>query len=169
MSAPQSKWKNALGEDRKEKFLQCAVSTVSTEGRLLAVNSNFLAKAWNNIGEIVVVDSSNPCSIKPDQPRFKGHRSNVLDLQFCPHSTDLLACLLTIAPFFFTESPRGLTQHITKEVQLYHKYQKKVPFLTFNSIASDVLCSSALGGEIHIWNALKGETFCEINGEDIPT
>ncbi len=170
MAKQPSKWKNALGEDQKEKFLNCAISSVSTEGRLLAVNNNFLAMAWNNIGEIVVVDSSKPHSVKPDQPRFKGHRSNVLDLEFCPHSTDLLAAAFDDCAILLYRIPEGgLTQHVTQEVQLYHKHQKKVPFVTFNPIASDVLCSGAFGGEIHIWNALKGETFCEINGEDTPT
>ena len=36
MSHP-SKWKNALGEDKKETFIHCAVTTVSTEGRYIAV------------------------------------------------------------------------------------------------------------------------------------
>ena len=38
-----SKFKNALGEVKKEKFLNCNVTTVSTEGRYIAVNGNFLA------------------------------------------------------------------------------------------------------------------------------
>ena len=33
-----SKFKNALGSDKKEKFTNCSVTTVSTEGRLIAVN-----------------------------------------------------------------------------------------------------------------------------------
>ena len=168
--ATASKWKNALGEDKKEKFLNCAVSSVSTEGRLISVNTNFLAMAWNNIGEIVVVDSSKPCSIKPDQPRFKGHRSNVLDLEFCPHSSDLLAASFDDCAILLYKIPEGgLTQNITKEVQLYHKHTKKVPFVTFNPIASDVLCSAGFYGEIHIWNALRGDSVLEINGEDTPT
>ena len=64
MSAP-SKFKNALGEDKRDKYTSCSVSTVSTEGRLISVNSNFLAMAWSNLGEIVVVDSSTPFNIKP--------------------------------------------------------------------------------------------------------
>ena len=66
-----SKFKNAIGEDLKKQYLNCSVTTVSTEGRYLAVNGNFLAMAWSNLGEIVVVDSTNFCSVKPDQPRIK--------------------------------------------------------------------------------------------------
>ena len=45
-----SKFKNALGGDKKEKFTRCSVTSVSTEGRLLAVNGNFLAMSWSNMG-----------------------------------------------------------------------------------------------------------------------
>ena len=169
MSAP-SKFKNAMGEDKKEKFTSCSVSTVSTEGRLISINSNFLAMAWSNMGEIVVVDSSQPFNVKPDQPRLKGHRANVLDLEFSPFSSDLLAATFDDSSVLLYKIPEGgLTEHITQEVQIYQKHTKKVPFVTFNPIASDVLCSAAFNGEIHIWNALKGDTFCELNAEDTPT
>ena len=165
-----SKWKNALGEDQKETFIHCAVTTVSTEGRYIAVNGNFLAMAWNNQGEIVVVDSLKPISVKPDQPRLKGHRANVLDLEFSPFSSDLLAATYDDCSVLLYKIPEGgLTENITKEVQSYQKHQKKVPLVNFNPIASDVLCSGAFTGEIHVWNALKGETFCELKADDTPT
>ena len=169
MSAP-SKFKNAMGEDKKEKFTSCSVSTVSTEGRLISINSNFLAMAWSNMGEVVVVDSSNPFNVKADQPRLKGHRANVLDLEFSPFSTDLLATAFDDSTVLLYKIPEGgLTEHITQEVQIYQKHTKKVPFVTFNPVASDVLCSAAFNGEIHVWNALKGDTICELNAEDTPT
>ena len=87
-----SKFKNAIGTDQKEKFTSLSVTSVSTEGRYLAVNGNFLAMSWSNLGEVVVVDSSTPFRVKPDQPRIKGHKANVLDLEFSPFSSDLLAC-----------------------------------------------------------------------------
>ena len=165
-----SKFKNALGFERKEKFTNCLVSTASTEGRLIAVNCNFLAMSWSNLGEIVVVDSSNLVSVSPNQPRIKGHRAASLDLEFSPFSSDLLASSFDDGVVLLYKIPEGgLTDNITQEVQIYNKHSKKVPFVTFNPIASDVICSAAFNGEIHIWNALKGETVCELNAEDTPT
>ncbi len=106
MSAPL-KFKNAMGEDKKEKFTSCSVSTVSTEGRLIAINSKFLAMAWSNMGEVVVVDSSNPFNVKPDQPRLKGHRANVLDLEFSPFSSDLLATAFDDSTVLLYKIPEG--------------------------------------------------------------
>ena len=165
-----SKFKNAIGQDRKEKFTDCSVSSVSTEGRLMAVNGNFLAMAWSNMGEVVVVDSHTPFRMKPDQPRIKGHRANVLDLEFSPFSSDLLGCAFDDCSVLLYKLPEGgLKEHLTKEVQLYQKHTKKVPFVTFNPVASDVVCSGAFLGEIHIWNALKGETYVELKADDTPT
>ena len=150
---PPSKFKNALGFEKKEKYTNCSVSTVSTEGRLIAVNCNFLAMSWSNLGEIVVLDSSKPISVHPNQPRIKGHRFSSLDLEFSPFSSDLLAASFDSGSVLLYKIPEGgLTENITQEVQLY-----------------DVVCSAAFNGEIHVWNALKGETVCELNAEDTPT
>ena len=165
-----SKFKNALGEEKKQKYLNCSVTTVSTEGRYIAVNGNFLAMSWSNQGEIVVVDSSEFCSIKPDQPRIKGHRANVLDLEFSPFSSDLLAAAFEDNTVLLYKIPEGgLTEHMTQEVQIYQKHMKKVPFVTFNPVASDVLCTGAFLGDIHVWNALKGESYVELKADDTPT
>jgi hypothetical protein len=165
-----SKFKNALGEVKKETYLKCLVTNVSTEGRYLAVNGNFLALSWSNQGEIVVVDSTKFCSIKPDQPRIKGHRANVLDLEFSPFSSDLLAAAFEDCSVLLYKIPEGgITQHITQEAQVYQKHIKKVPFVTFNPVASDVLCTGAFLGDIHIWNALKGESYVELKADETPT
>ena len=165
-----SKFKNALGYEKKEKYTNCSVSSVSTEGRLIAVNCNFLAMSWSNAGEIIVVDSSNQISVPPNQPRIKGHRAASLDLEFSPFSTDLLAASFDDGAVLLYKIPEGgITENITQEVQLYNRHTKKVPFVTFNPIASDVVCSAAYNGEIHVWNAIQGETVCEVSAEDTPT
>ena len=165
-----SKFKNACGEDIKGKYMNCQVTNVSTEGRYLAVNGNFLAMSWSNMGEIVVVDSTNFISVKPDQPRIKGHRANVLDLEFSPFSSDLLAATFDDCNVLLYKIPEGgLTEHLTQEVQIYQKHAKKVPFVTFNPVASDVLCTGAFLGDIHVWNAIKGESYVELKADDTPT
>ena len=165
-----SKFKNALGTEKKEKFSDCSVTTVSTEGRIIAVNGNFLAMAWSNMGEVVVVDSATPFRLKSDQYRIKGHRSNVLDLEFSPFSSDLLACSFDDYSVLLYKIPEGgLTENMTKEVQIYQKHTKKVPFVTFNPVAADVVCSGAFTGEIHVWNVITGDTYCELKADDTPT
>ena len=74
----------------KEHFSNCDLSTISTEGRLIAVNEKYLAMYWKNNSEIVIVDSSKPLTIKDNLPRIKG-LSNILDLEFSPFNNNILA------------------------------------------------------------------------------
>ena len=165
-----TKFKNAIGQDKKEKFTDCSVTTVSTEGRLIAVNGNFLAMSWSNIGEVVVVDSATPFRVKSDQPRLKGHRANILDLEFSPFSSDLLACAYDDYSVLLYKIPEGgLKENITQEAQSYVKHTKKVPFVTFNPVAADVVCSGAFQGEIQVWSVVKNETFVDLKADDTPT
>ena len=60
---------------------------------------------------------------------------------------------------------RGLTEQLLNKF----KYIQKTLFVTFNPLASDDLCISAFNGEIHICNALKGDSNHELNAEDTPT
>ena len=54
--------------DIKERklFTGCFLSENPTEGRLMAVNGQFLAIAWKDKGKIVIVDSLNPKYIQQD-------------------------------------------------------------------------------------------------------
>ena len=58
---------------------------------------------------------------------------------------------------------------MTKEVHIYQKHTQKVPFVTFNPVAQDVVCSGAFTGEIHIWNIITGDTYCQLKANDTPT
>ena len=49
------------------------------------------------------------------------------------------------------------------------KHTKKVPFVTFNPVADDVVCSGAFQGEIQVWSVVKNETFVELKADDTPT
>ena len=76
---------------------------------------------------------------------------NVLDLEFSPFSSDLLACSFDDNPVLLYTIPEGgLTEIMTQEVQINQKHSEKVPFVTFNPVTSDVVCSGAFLGEIHV-------------------
>ena len=165
-----SKFINVVGEEQKEKYLNCSLTSVSTEGRYLAVNEHFLAMSWEKMGEIVIVDSSKFCSIKQNQSRIKGHKANILDLEFSPFCSNILAATFDDNDvLLYNISEDNLREDKTKEIQIYQKHKKKVPFVTFNPVASDVISSADFLANIHIWNALKGESFVEFNADGTPT
>jgi len=165
-----SKFKNAIGEDKKEKFTHCNLSQISTDGRLIAINSSFLAMSWSNEGEIVVLDSNTPSSARQQEFKIKGHRANVLDLEFSPFCSDLLASTFDDNEILLYKIPEGgLKEHITKEVQIYRKHARKVPCVNFNPVAADVVCSGAFTGELHVWSSIKGDSFVQLKADDTPS
>ena len=156
----------------REHFSNCDLSTVSTEGRLMAVNDKFLAMYWKNNSEIVIVDSSKPLTIKDNLPRIKG-LSNILDLEFSPFNNNILASCDNgnkgNSVLLWKIPENGLHENLTKEILNYNYHSKKVNFVNFNPVVSDLICSGALSGEIHVWNMIKGDKFMELKADDTPT
>ena len=62
--------KELIMNQNKEKFTNCNLSKKETEGRLIAVNDKFLAMSWDEQGEIVIVNSSEPHDINEKQPHL---------------------------------------------------------------------------------------------------
>ena len=73
-------YKSINSATKKEFFSNCYLNKNSTDGRLVAVNRNYLAFYWKNIGEIIIVNSAIPSKIDENNPRIKGVKSNILDL-----------------------------------------------------------------------------------------
>ena len=156
------------GYELREHFSNCDLSTVQTEGRLIAVNEKFLAMSWKNDSGIVIADSSKPLNLKDYQPNIKGF-SNLLDLEFSPFNNNILS--------FCDNSNTGNSvrlwkiseNELTKEMLNYKEHTKKVNFVNFNPVVPDLICSGALAGEIHVWNLTKGEKFMELKADETPT
>ena len=137
------------------------------EGRLIAVNEKYLAIPWKKKGQILIVDSSKPQTIQSDLSYLKGNNAHILDLEFSPFNNNLLASGYSDnSILLWNISKEGLTQN-TINVN-YDNHKNKANFLNFNPIASDVICSSTIDGEIHIWSVEKRNNFIEFK-TDSPT
>ena len=164
-----SKFIKVIGEDKKEKFTDCSLSS-ETEGRIISVNKKFIAMSWQNSGEIVVVDSSLPSQIKIDQPKIKGPKGKILDLEFSPFNKNILASTNDNFSIFIWKIPEeGIAKDIKKEEQIYNGHSKKVNFVSFNPVAEDVICSGACPREIHVWNITKGENYIKMKADNNPS
>ena len=151
-----------MGEIKHEYFSGCFLSDEPTEGRLMAVNEEYLAMSWNKNGRIVVVDSSKPKYILADSPYLKGNDSTILDLEFSPFNNNILASGYSDNSILLWNIPKnGLSQIITNENTMYNKHKNKVNFINFNPTVSDVICSSSIDGDIHIWSIEKRDSFIE--------
>ena len=144
-----------VGTIKNGEFTNCLISEEYTEGHLIAVNKKYLAMAWkkdknNNVGDIVIVDSSNPTNIKSDLPKLKCNNKKIYDLEFSPFNNNILASCHEDKTVRLWKIPEN--GNITNEYSIYNNHKNRVNFVNFNPIFSDVICSSTHDGEIHVWS-----------------
>ena len=150
---------------KETKFMSnCSLSTTSTEGRLISVNEKYLAMAWKFRGEINIVDSNYSKNSNANNfiKTKEKDNSNILDIEFSPFDTNILS--------FTNENNSVIINKIVEENQkiildkydIYKKHTSKVNFVNFNPVASNIICSSTLFREVHIWDSIKFELYKEL-------
>ena len=167
----ESKFKSVIGDTLKESWVHFDMCTANTEGRLIAVNPKFLAASWNTQnGGVAILDPFKPCSVKPDIPLIKGFKGPVLDLEFSPFRTDLLATASEDCSVKLFQIPEeGLTKTTHQELQSLPGHVKKVTFVDFNPSVADCLLSASFDDTVKVWNVVKGEELCSLSVEANPT
>ena len=160
--------KEIIHNERDDKFTKLSLSKDKIEGRLIAINNNYLAMSWL-YGDIDLVNSSKPCKIKNDEPHIKYKADKVNDIEFSPFNNKIIASAYNDSSVLWKIPDGEIKENITKELQIYNKHTKKVIYITFNPVVDNLLFSGNLGGEIHIWNLEKGDNYIEFKSDDSPT
>ena len=146
-----SKLKKIQGKELKNCFTNCKLSKTITDGRLMAINDQYLALAWDTPGLINMVDSGNPCNLNKYYNLFSIEDSYILDMEFSPFDSNILS--------FSNENKNIYVAKMTGNNEIdsgcYKSHSSKVFFINFNPVASNVVCSSTLFGEIHIWDTVS--------------
>ena len=166
-----SKYRNVFGSIKKEKFSDIDICEMSTEGNLMAVNSNFLAISWNSAGgSVAIFDASNPIRCPANLPLVRGHKSQIVDVKFSPFRQDLLATASNDNTVKLWEIPQGgLTKDLNEELQNFTGHARKVSFVNFNPVCSDLIGSASFDNSVQVWNMLKAETISKCNLAEYPT
>ena len=153
---------------KEDKFTNLSLNKDKIDGRLIAINNNYLAMSWVK-GDIVIVNSTKPCKVTNDHHNIIYNANKSCDIEFSPFNDKILASAYDNNSVALWKIPDGdIKENNTKELQIYRKHTKKVTYVTFNPIADNVLCSGALGNEIHIWNPEKGDNYIEFKSVDNP-
>ena len=160
---------NISGSNTKIEFTCCELSMEKTEGNLIAVNDKFLAMIFKSGNEIGLVNSSESMKLKNDQPCLK-YKSKFLDLKFSPFDNNILASSSLDKPVLFWKIPEeGLSKNNNIESIAYNKHTNKVYFIDFHPIWPNIICTSTVNGEIHIWSIDKKEPFVQFKTSSYPT
>ena len=162
--------KELIMNQNKEKFTNCNLSKKETEGRLIAVNDKFLAMSWDEQGEIVIVNSSEPHDINEKQPHLNGYSKNIYDLEFSPFNSNILAsCYDDNSVLLWTIPDNGLNHNKNNNPEIYKEHNTEVRFVNFNKVSSNLICSCDLNGELHVWDINEKKKINELKIDNEPT
>ena len=166
-----SKYRNVYGEVQKDKFSDMDITQSSSEGQLMAANSNFLAISWNSTGGgVAIFNASTPVRCPANLPLVRGHKSYVVDVKFSPFRSDLLVTASDDSTVKLWEIPQnGLTEDLTNELQHYNGHARKVSFVNFNPVCSDVIATASFDNTVQVWNMLKSELITKSSLGEYPT
>ena len=149
------------GVEKSNHFSNCFLHLSQTDGRLMALNDKYLALAYIGKGNIKILNSSQPISLTNNNSTYNLEDSSILDMEFSPFDSNILG--------FCNENSNIILSRITyksaKEIELrsmfYQGHEKKVNFINFNPIASNIMVSGTSYGDIHIWESKEFKTYMQ--------
>ena len=88
-------------------------------------------------------------------------------MEFSPFNSNILAYSTDNNSVVMTSIKEENNSYQFKSMS-YKNHNKKVSFINFNPIASNVICSCTTHGELHVWDTAKLRSFVEYNEVKFP-
>lgn len=150
-----SKFRNVHADPppRDETFTELRPVT-SGEGNFIKANNLYWAIAVQGGGGPFIVHPLNKPTRFPASPSVVNvHKGKVLDLDFHPFHSDLIASCSEDCTIKMTKIPEGgLTETITTELASLKGHLKRVSILHFHPTAENVLASIAYDNTVKVWD-----------------
>ena len=146
------------GVEKKNYFSGCFLSFSISDERLMAVNDKYLALAYLGKGNIKLLDSSKPNNFIYNYPTISLDESNILDMEFSPFDSDILGFCNENSKVLISKINCRATNDFELNSSAYEGNEKKVNFINFNPIASNIMVSGTSFGDIHIWESKEFKT-----------
>ena len=149
------------GFEKKEHFSNCFLNSTATDGRLMAFNDKYLALAYIGKGNIKILDFSKPINLINNYSTIKLEEPNILDMEFSPFDSNLLCFSNDNSNVFLSKITYKTSNEIELNSKVYKGHKKKVNFINFNPIASNIMVSGTSYGDIHIWESKEFKTYMQ--------
>ena len=149
------------GEESKDHFSNCFLNSTTLDGRLIAINDKYLALSHGIRGNIKLFDASKPQPINliENAPTIESENSNILDMEFSPFDSNILCFSNENGHVFISRINNESENNFIYISKSYEGHDKKVNFLNFNPIASNIIVSSTTKGDIHVWESKEYKTY----------
>ena len=149
------------GEVAKDHFSNCFLNSTIINGRLMAINDKYLALSHGTRGNIKIFVPSKPQPINliENASTIESENSNILDMEFSPFDSNIL-CFSNENGHVFISRINNESENNFKYIsKSYEGHDKKVNFINFNPIASNIIVSSTSKGDIHVWESKEYKTY----------
>ena len=147
------------GVEKSNHFSNCFLNSTATNGRLMAFNDKYLSLAFIRKGNIKILDSSKPINLTNNYSTIQLEESNILDMEFSPFDSNLLCFSNDNSNVFLSKITYKTSNEIELNSKVYKGHEKKVNFINFNPIASNIMVSGTSYGDIHIWESNEFKTY----------
>lgn len=158
------------GYEISKYFKNCSLPDItSNDGRLLAINDKFLVMPWKYPGQINIVNSENPIDLSSNNNQiFNYGNSTILDMEFSPFNSNVLAISNENNSVILSNIKEGNKIKLNSNFYYHGNKIRKVVFINFNPIASNIMCSCTTSHELHIFDSLQLKQISRFNVENYP-
>ena len=99
---------------------------------------------------------------------FIVERANILDMEFSPFDNNILCHSNDNNNVIISTITEENENNMNISSSTYGGHVKKVNFINFNPIASNIMCSSTSYGELHVWDSNKFKNCIKYNFSNNP-
>ena len=147
------------GVEKNDYFSNCFLNYSSADGRLMAINDKYLALAYLGRGNIKLLESTRPTNLTNNFSTIYLEESNILDMEFSPFDSDLLCFCNENNKVFLSKINFRAANDYELNSSVYVGHEKKVNFINFNPIASNIMVSGTSYGDIHVWESKEYKNY----------
>ena len=146
------KSKKIVSEEKKY-ISDCNFSKIKTDGRLISINEKYLAIAQNSPDVINIIDSNDLNNLSKNNMISTNDKSNILDMEFSPFDSNILAYSNENSSVIICKIDENDKKITLSSFDTFQKHQNKVNMVSFNPVASNIMSSGTLFGEVYIWDS----------------
>ncbi|KAG5449045.1 Coronin-1C-A [Clonorchis sinensis] len=165
----RSKFKHVFGKPARKDacYEDIRITKSSWDSRFCAVNPKYLAIITEAAGggAFLVLPIEKVGRVERDAPLVAGHKAAVLDIQWCPHSDDLIASAsedTTVKVWHIPEGGLEPGVNLTVPVADLVAHQRRVGLVSWHPTAEHCLLSAGADNMLFIWNVATEEPLVEI-------
>ena len=150
-----------IGREKNQHFSNCFLNSTMIDGRLMAINDKYLALAYLGRGNIKLLDSSQPINLTQHYQAICLEDSYILDMEFSPFDSNILCFCNENSKVFLSKINYKSANDYEFNSEAYQGHEKKVNFINFNPIVSNLMVSGTTYGDIQIWESKEFKTYMQ--------